>query len=75
VVLNDGGQQETRTFILDCPSRHFAMAIAQNLERDTGGALIFRLYQLVNGRPFKLVTKLAASSPEGRRNPRSRRRR
>ena len=31
-----------------------AIAIAQNLERDTGGALIFRLYQLVLGYPFKL---------------------
>ena len=54
VVLNDGGQQETRTFILNCPSQRFAMAIAQNLERDTGGALIFRLYQLVVGEPLKL---------------------
>jgi CubicO group peptidase (beta-lactamase class C family) len=54
VVLNDGGQQETRTFILNCPSQHFAMAIAQNLERDTGGALIFRLYQLVLGKPLKV---------------------
>jgi CubicO group peptidase (beta-lactamase class C family) len=53
VVLNDGGQQETRTFILNCPSQRFSMAIAQNLERDTGGALIFRLYQLVLGKPFK----------------------
>jgi len=53
VVLNDGGQQETRTFILNFPCEHFAMAIAQNLERDTGGALIFRLYQLVLGKPFK----------------------
>jgi CubicO group peptidase (beta-lactamase class C family) len=54
VVMNDGGQQETRTFILNVPSRHFAMAIAQNLERDTGGALVFRLYQLVVGQPLVL---------------------
>jgi hypothetical protein len=29
------------------------MAIAQNLERDSVRALIFRLYQLVLGRPLK----------------------
>lgn len=47
VVINDGGQQETRTFILNFPSKKFALAVAQNLESDDDGAIIFRLYELV----------------------------
>jgi CubicO group peptidase (beta-lactamase class C family) len=47
VVINDGGQQETRTFILNFPAKKFALAIAQNLEQDDDGALVFRLYELV----------------------------
>ena len=54
VVINDGGQQETRTFILYFPSKRFALAVAQNLERDDDGALIFRLYELVLGEKFSL---------------------
>lgn len=52
VVINDGGQQETRTFILNFPSKRFAIAVAQNLERDDDGAIIFRLYELVLGEKF-----------------------
>jgi len=47
VVVNDGGQQETRTFILNFPAKRFALAVAQNLEKDDDGAIIFRLYELV----------------------------
>lgn len=54
VVINDGGQQETRTFILNFPSKKFALAIAQNLESDDDGALIFRLYELVLNEKFSL---------------------
>ena len=54
VVINDGGQQETRTFILSFPSKKFALAVAQNLERDDGGAIIFRLYELVLNEKFSL---------------------
>lgn len=54
VVINDGGQQETRTFILNFPAKRFAIAIAQNLERDDDGAIIFRLYELVLGEKFSL---------------------
>jgi CubicO group peptidase (beta-lactamase class C family) len=54
VVINDGGQQETRTFILNFPAKKFALAVAQNLERDDDGAIIFRLYELVLGEKFIL---------------------
>jgi CubicO group peptidase (beta-lactamase class C family) len=54
VVINDGGQQETRTFILNFPAKRFAIAVAQNLERDDDGAIIFRLYELVLGEKFNL---------------------
>ena len=54
VVINDGGQQETRTFILNFPAKKFALAVAQNLERDDDGAIIFRLYELVLNEKFKL---------------------
>jgi CubicO group peptidase (beta-lactamase class C family) len=54
VVINDGGQQETRTFILNFPAKKFAFAIAQNLERDDDGAIVFRLYELVLGEKFSL---------------------
>jgi CubicO group peptidase (beta-lactamase class C family) len=49
VLLNDGGQQETRTLILDVPDRRFAIAIAQNLEKDTSAEPLFELYELVLG--------------------------
>ena len=54
VVINDGGQQETRTFILNFPEKRFAIAVAQNLERDDDGAIIFRLYELILGEKFSL---------------------
>jgi CubicO group peptidase (beta-lactamase class C family) len=54
VVINDGGQQETRTFILNFPSKKFALAVAQNLESDDNGAIIFRLYELVLNEKFSL---------------------
>src|ERR1051326_7448469 len=53
VVINDGGQQETRTFILNFPAKKFALAVAQNLERDDDGAIIFRLYELVLNEKFR----------------------
>jgi CubicO group peptidase (beta-lactamase class C family) len=54
VIINDGGQQETRTFILNFPAKKFALAVAQNLESDDDGALIFRLYELVLNQKFIL---------------------
>jgi len=54
VVINDGGQQETRTFILNFPAKKFALAVAQNLERDDDGAIVFRLYELVLNEKFSL---------------------
>jgi len=54
VVINDGGQQETRTFILNFPAKKFALAIAQNLEKDDDGAIVFRLYELVLDEKFGL---------------------
>jgi CubicO group peptidase (beta-lactamase class C family) len=54
VVINDGGQQETRTFILNFPAKKFALAVAQNLEQDDDGAIVFRLYELVLNEKFTL---------------------
>ena len=54
VVINDGGQQETRTFILNFPSKRFAIAVAQNLELDDDGAIFLRLYELVLNEKFSL---------------------
>jgi CubicO group peptidase (beta-lactamase class C family) len=55
VVMNDGGMQETRTFILNFPAQRFAMAIAQNLEKDDDGTIVFRLYELVMDEKFSLA--------------------
>lgn len=49
IVTNDGGQQETRTFILNAPEQHLGIAFAMNLEADVYGPLILRLYELVLG--------------------------
>ena len=49
LVINDGGQQETRTFILNASERHFGLAFAMNLEADVYGPIILRLYELVLG--------------------------
>jgi CubicO group peptidase (beta-lactamase class C family) len=54
VVINDGGQQETRTFILNFPAKKFALAVAQNLEQDDDGAIVFLLYELVLNEKFTL---------------------
>jgi CubicO group peptidase (beta-lactamase class C family) len=54
VLINDGGQQETRTFMLDVPERRFAIAIAQNLEKDTSAEPLFELYELVLGEKLAL---------------------
>lgn len=55
VVFHDGGQQETRTFILNFPAKKFAIAFAQNLEKDNYSAIVFRLYELVLNERFTLV--------------------
>ena len=54
VVINDGGQQETRTFILNFPAKKFALAVAQNIEQEDDGARIFRLYEVVLDEKFSL---------------------
>lgn len=57
VYMNDGGQQETRTFILNVPSKHFCVAFAMNLESDTYGPIFLQLYELVLGEPFLQLEK------------------
>lgn len=52
VYMNDGGQQETRTFILNVPEKHFAIAFAMNLETDDYQPLFLDLYEIVLGQPF-----------------------
>ena len=54
VFTNDGGQQETRTFILNVPSRRISIAIAMNLEADVATDVLFRFYEIVTGEPFEL---------------------
>jgi CubicO group peptidase (beta-lactamase class C family) len=49
VVVNDGGQQETRTFILNYPEKRFGMAMAMNLEADVYAPIVLRLYEMVIG--------------------------
>jgi CubicO group peptidase (beta-lactamase class C family) len=57
IVANDGGQQETRTFILNETARDFGMALAMNFEADNYGPVIMRLYELANGRPLRFAEK------------------
>jgi hypothetical protein len=58
IVVNDGGQQETRTFILNFPEKNFAIAFAMNLEADIYAPLIFQLYEIV------LDEKLSIDKPQ-----------
>ncbi len=58
IVVNDGGQQETRTFILNFPEKNFAIAFAMNVEADIYAPLIFQLYELV------LDEKLSIDKPQ-----------
>lgn len=50
LATNDGGQQETRTFILYEPERHLCMALAMNLEADVYGPIVLELYRAITGR-------------------------
>jgi CubicO group peptidase (beta-lactamase class C family) len=52
IVTNDGGQPETRTFILHDPEHQFGMALAMNLEADIYGPVVLRLYATVMGKPL-----------------------
>jgi len=49
LVTNDGGQQETRTFMLSAPERRLGLALAMNLEADVYAPIVFRLYEVVVG--------------------------
>ena len=53
-VMNDGGQQETRTFILNAPEKGFGLAFAMNLEADVYGPMVVRLYEVVLGEKFEM---------------------
>ena len=55
MVIYDGGQQETRTFILNFPEKNFAIAFAMNLEADIYAPLIFQLYELVLDETLSIV--------------------
>jgi CubicO group peptidase (beta-lactamase class C family) len=50
LVMNDGGQQETRTFILDDPGRRVRIALAMNLEADVYGPIVLEMYRAITGR-------------------------
>lgn len=53
LVMNDGGQPETRTFILLDPDRRFGIAFAMNLEADVYGPIVLELYRLIAGRTLE----------------------
>ena len=55
LVINDGGQQETRTFILNAPEKQFGIAFAMNLEADVYGPIVLRLYEVVLGEPLEMT--------------------
>jgi CubicO group peptidase (beta-lactamase class C family)/tetratricopeptide (TPR) repeat protein len=54
-VMNDGGQQETRTFIMFFPGRDAGFATAMNFEFNTDDALIQRMAQTLFGEPLDLA--------------------
>ncbi|MDQ3282643.1 MAG: beta-lactamase family protein [Acidobacteriota bacterium] len=49
IVVNDGGQQETRTFFIDDPEHDLTIAFAMNLEADIYWPIVNRLYEVVQG--------------------------
>jgi CubicO group peptidase (beta-lactamase class C family) len=53
-VANDGGQPETRTFILNVPDRGFGLAFAMNLEADIYAPIVLRLYEVVLGEKLEM---------------------
>ena len=53
LVINDGGQQETRTFILT--DKHCGIALAMNLEADIYGPIVLRLYEVILGEPLEMI--------------------
>jgi CubicO group peptidase (beta-lactamase class C family) len=55
LVINDGGQQETRTFILNAPEKHCGIAFARNLEADVYGPIVLRLYEVILGEPLEMI--------------------
>jgi CubicO group peptidase (beta-lactamase class C family) len=55
VLHNDGGQQETRTVIINVPEEKLCIATAQNLGADGDGLpLAMEIYEAILGRPFPL---------------------
>jgi len=54
LVLNDGGQQETRTYILLDPDDRFGIAFAMNLEANVYGPIVLDLYRRIEGRPLEI---------------------
>lgn len=51
-VHNDGGQPETRTFMLNYPEKNYTFAMAQNIEKNGNGEEVFKLYELILGQKF-----------------------
>lgn len=49
IYVNDGGQPETRTFILLFPDKGITIAFAMNLEADVYGEIIQHLFVLLTG--------------------------
>ena len=54
MVVNDGGQQETRTFMLNAPEKGFGLALGMNLEADVYAPIVFRLYELILGEKLEI---------------------
>ena len=52
IIVNDGGQQETRTFFLSDPRTGLGIAFAMNLEANVYRPIISRLFEIAAGRPL-----------------------
>jgi hypothetical protein len=54
LLYNGGGQQETRTEILNLPDERLAIATAKNLEEDAELPVALEIYQVLTGDTFEL---------------------
>ena len=61
-ISNNGGQQETRTFLMMFPSRKIVFATAMNAEVDTGASELYHIAQSIFGEPFDFVPTAAATA-------------
>ncbi|HWW61740.1 MAG TPA: serine hydrolase domain-containing protein, partial [Thermoanaerobaculia bacterium] len=54
-IANDGGQQETRTYLMMFPARNMALATAMNLEANIGEPQFRHMLQSLLGEPYNFT--------------------